>query len=141
LSHDNGVLHVTSTNYDDSIALKLVQNSSRCISLHGFSDSDANGKIRIGGRDTELMSIVLEELTAAGISAQVATDPKLNGNDPANICNKATIGAGVQLEMQTTYRESLFAPGCNTRELRKNNTNAVFCNLIMALRKALCRVY
>src|SRR5215467_5989362 len=61
LSHDNGDLHVTFTNYDDPIALKLAQNSRRCISLHGFSDSDANGKIQIGGHDTELMSIVLEE--------------------------------------------------------------------------------
>jgi phage replication-related protein YjqB (UPF0714/DUF867 family) len=141
LSRDNGDLHVTSTNYDDPIALDLVQNSRRCISLHGFSDSDANGKIQIGGRDTELKSIVLEELTVAGIPAQVATDLELNGNDPANICNRTTIGAGVQLEMGTTYRESLFAPGCNTRELRKNNTNAGFCHLTMALRKALCRVH
>lgn len=141
LSRHNGDLHVTSTNYDDPIALDLVQNSRRCISLHGFSDSDANGKIQIGGRDTELKSIVLEELTVAGIPAQVVTDLELNGNDPANICNRTTIGAGVQLEMGTTYRESLFAPGCNTRELRKNNTSAAFCHLTMALRKALCRVH
>jgi phage replication-related protein YjqB (UPF0714/DUF867 family) len=141
LSRDNGDLHVTSTNYDDPIALDLVQNSRRCISLHGFSDSDANGKLQIGGRDTELKSIVLEELTVAGIPAQVTTDPELKGNDSANICNRTTIGAGVQLELGTTYRESLFAPGCNTRELRKNNTNAAFCHLTMALRMALCRVH
>jgi phage replication-related protein YjqB (UPF0714/DUF867 family) len=141
LSRDNGDLHVTSTNYDDPIALDLVQNSRRCISLHGFSDSDANGKLQIGGRDTELKSIVLEELTVAGIPAQVATDPELNGNDPDNICNRTTIGAGVQLELGTTYRESLFAPGCNTRELRKNNTNAAFRHLTMALRMVLCRVH
>jgi phage replication-related protein YjqB (UPF0714/DUF867 family) len=138
---DNSDLHLTSTNYEDQIALELVRNSRRCISLHGFSDSGTNGKIRIGGRDTELKSIVLDELTIAGISAQVATDPELNGSDPANICNRTTIGAGVQLEMGTTYRASLFAPGCNIRELRKNNTNAAFCHLVMALRTALYRVY
>ena len=48
-----------------------------------------------------------------------------------------TISAGVQLEMGDTYRESLFAPGCNTRELRKNNTNANFCKLVTTLRKAM----
>jgi phage replication-related protein YjqB (UPF0714/DUF867 family) len=141
LSSDNNDLHVTSTNYDDPIALELVQNSRRCISLHGFSDDDANGKSQIGGRDTELKSIVLEELTVAGIPAHIATDSELDGSDPANICNKTTIGAGVQLEMGATYRASLFAPGCNSRELRKSNTNAAFCNLVGALRRAMSRVY
>jgi phage replication-related protein YjqB (UPF0714/DUF867 family) len=108
--------------------------------LHGFSDDDANGRSKIGGLDTELKSIVLEELTVAGISARIA-DPELNGNDPDNICNRTTIGAGVQLEMGATYRALLFAPGCNTRELRKNNTNAAFCNLVGALRRAMTRVY
>ena len=82
LSSGNNVLHVTSTNYDDPIALKLVQNARRCISLHGFSDALANGKSQIGGLDTELKSIVLEELTVAGIPAHIAIDPELNGSDP-----------------------------------------------------------
>ena len=141
LGAGNSELHVTSTNYDDPIALKLVQGAARCISLHGFSDAEANGRNQIGGRDTELKSILLEELTVAGIPAHISTDPALDGTNPANICNKTTRGAGVQLEMGTTYRASLFAPGCNTRELRKSNTNAAFCNLVVALRKALSRVY
>jgi phage replication-related protein YjqB (UPF0714/DUF867 family) len=142
LGDDNSKLHVTSTHYDDPIALKLVQISKRCLSLHGLSDAAANGKIQIGGRDTGLMSIVLEELTAAGIPAALSNDDAdTNGSDPANICNKTTSGAGVQLEMGFTYRASLFAPGCNTRELRKNNTNADFCKLATALRRAMSRVY
>ena len=140
LSDGNSKLHVTSTHYDDPIALKLVQISKRCLSLHGLSDTAANGKIQIGGRDTELMSIVLEELTAAGIPAAIATGSGTNGNATENICNKTTTGAGVQLEMGKTYRESLFAPGCDTRELRKNNTNANFCKLVTALRRAMSRV-
>jgi len=141
LSSGNSDLHVTSTNYDDPIALKLVQISRRCLSLHGLSDSAANGKIQIGGRDTELRNIVREELTAAGIPAAIGTDPDTNASDPANICKRTKSGAGVQLEMGASYRASLFAPGCNTRELRKNNTNANFCKLVTALRKAMSRVY
>ena len=140
LADENSQLHVTSTNYDDPIALKLVQISRRCLSLHGLSDTPGSADIQIGGLDTELSSIVLEELTAAGISAAVSTDVGTNGNSSANICNKTTINAGVQLEMEAAYRESLFAPGCNTRELRKNNTAANFCILVAALRKALSRV-
>ena len=140
LTDGNSKLHVTSTHYNDPIALKLVQISKRCLSLHGLGDAAANGKIQIGGLDTELMGIVLKELTAAGIPAAIAIGPGTNGNATENICNKTTTRAGVQLEMGKTYRESLFAPGCDTRELRKNNTNANFCKLVTALRKAMSRV-
>ena len=139
LSRGNSELHVTSIKYNDPIALKLVQISRRCLSLHGLSDAPGRANIQIGGADTELSSFVLEELTAAGISAALSGDENTNGSDPSNICNKTTISAGVQLEMVATYRESLFAPGCNTRELRKNNTTAAFCRLAAALRKALSR--
>lgn len=141
LASGNSRLHVTSTHYDDPIALKLVQISKRCLSLHGLEDTTASGKIHIGGRDTELKSIVLEELAAAGIPAVIGTDPDTNASDRDNICNKTTTGAGVQLEMEESFRESLFAPGCNTRELRKNNTNANFCKLVTALRKSMSRVF
>src|SRR4029450_9343697 len=92
LSGGNNKLHVKSINYDDPIALELVQNARRCISLHGFNDSDglndsdANG-IQVGGLDTELKSIVLDELTRAGIDARIAIASRLNGDDPTNICN------------------------------------------------------
>ena len=86
------------------------------------------------------MEIVLEELTGEGIPANISTDPELDGSNPENICNRTTSGAGVQLEMTTTYRATLFAPGCNTRELRRNNTNAHFCKLVGALRRALSLV-
>ena len=65
LSSGNSDLHVTSTEYDDPIALELVQNARRCISLHGFSDAAANGKSQIGGRDTELKCIVLEGIDSS----------------------------------------------------------------------------
>ena len=140
LSADNRDLHVTATHYDDPIAVKLVQIAGRCLSLHGLSDTAAHGKIQIGGRDTELMNIVLEELSAAGIPADFTNAEGTNANEPANICNKTANGAGVQLEMGKTYRASLFAFGCNTRELRKNNTNADFWKLVTALRRAMSRV-
>ena len=48
LSLGNSDLHVTASNYDDPIALELVQNAQRCLSLHGCSDDDADGKFRSG---------------------------------------------------------------------------------------------
>jgi phage replication-related protein YjqB (UPF0714/DUF867 family) len=141
LNAGNSRLHVTSTKFDDPITLKLVQISKRCLSIHGLDDIPGGVDIQIGGLDTELSTIVLEELVAAGISADVASEQDTNGNDLKNICNKTITRRGVQLEMTETYRESLFAPGCNTRELRKNNTTANFCQLVAALRRAMSRVF
>ena len=152
LNSGNSGLHVTSANYDDPIALKLVQNARRSVSVHGCSDDDANGKIQIGGLDAELAGILLEELTLARIPAETTANPALNGSDPANICNRTQIGRGAQLEMGTSYRASLFAPGHSffltdaaayidkVSSLRKSNTNAEFWKLIRALRDGMDRV-
>ena len=46
----------------------------------------------------------------------------------------------IALELGNTYRRSLFAPGFNTRALRKTHTNAAFCQLVVAIRKAMSSV-
>jgi phage replication-related protein YjqB (UPF0714/DUF867 family) len=113
LPSGNGKLHVTASHYDEPIATELVQNVRRCISLHGCLDTQANGKIQIGGRDHQLRDIVLEELTIAGIPAEITTNKMLGGESPDNIANKTKILGCVQLEMGTSYRSSLF--GTNTQ--------------------------
>lgn len=138
LPSDNRKLHVTASQYDEPIATELVQNARRCISLHGCLDSQAKGKIQLGGRDHELRDIVLEELTIAGIPAEITTDPMLDGDLIDNIANKTKIGGCVQLEMGTSYRSSLFRT--NTRLQRKNTTKDQFWRLVEALRKAMSRV-
>lgn len=138
LPSGNGKLHVTASHYDEPIATELVQNARRCISLHGCSDTQANGKIQIGGRDLELRDIVLEELTIAGIPAEITTNQKLDGDLSNNIANKTKILGCVQLEMGTSYRSSLF--GTNTQPKRKKTTNTQFWLLVGALRKAMSRV-
>jgi phage replication-related protein YjqB (UPF0714/DUF867 family) len=134
LLSENRKLHVTATHYDEPIATELVQNARRCISLHGCEDPQAKGKIQIGGRDFELRSIVLDELTAVGIKAEITTNLELLGEDPHNIANKTKIGGCVQLEIGTSDRRDLF--GINTRPQRKNTTNDKFWLLVGALRKA-----
>jgi phage replication-related protein YjqB (UPF0714/DUF867 family) len=134
----NGRLHVTASHYDDPIAKELVRNARRCISLHGCRDEQARGKIQVGGLDEELREIVLEELTAAGIPAELATDPALNGDESDNIGNRTKVNGCAQLEMGTTFRSSLF--GIDTRPRRKSTTNARFWTLAAALRAALSRV-
>lgn len=138
LGSGNGALHVTAAHYDEPIATELVQNARRCISLHGCTDQQAKGKVQLGGLDHELRDLVLEQLCAVGIPAQIATNPLLDGSDPKNIANKTTRGGCAQLEMGTSYRRSLF--GINTRPQRKNTTNAQFDLLVGALREAMSSV-
>ena len=138
LPSGNGDLHVTASHYDEPIATELVENARRCISLHGCRDTQANGKIQLGGLDHELRDIVLEELEAVGIPAEITTNPMLDGSHPDNIANKTKIGGCAQLEMGTSERRSLF--GINTRPQRKNTTNEQFWRLVGALRKAMSSV-
>ena len=138
LRQGNGRLHVTASNYDDPIATELVCNARRCISLHGCTDQQANGRIQVGGLDFELRDIVLEELDVAGIAAEIATDPMLDGSRRDNIANKTQSGGCAQLEMGTSFRRSLY--GVNTRPRRKHTTNERFSRLVAALRRAMHRV-
>jgi len=138
LTSGNGDLHVTASHYDEPIATELVENARRCISLHGCRDSQANGVIQLGGLDHELRDIALQELEAAGIPAEITTDPMLDGSLPDNIANKTKIGGCAQLEIGTSDRRALF--GINTRPQRKNTTNARFWLLVQALRRSMSRV-
>ena len=61
-----------------------------------------------------------------------------NGSDLKSIRNKdhqcrRAVGDGRHVS------RVIIALGCNTRELRKNNTNVNFCKLVTALRKAMSR--
>jgi phage replication-related protein YjqB (UPF0714/DUF867 family) len=138
LASNNGDLHVTASHYDEPIATELVENSRRCISLHGCRDSQAHGVIQLGGLDHELRDIVLEELEAVGIPAEITTNPMLDGSLSDNIANKTKIGGCAQLEIGTNDRRLLF--GINTRPQRKNTTNERFWRLVGALRKSMSRV-
>ena len=138
LPRENGRLHVTASNYNDPIATELVQNARRCISLHGCTDTQAKGRIQLGGLDFELRDIVLEELTAADIAAEITHNRLLDGSLPENVANKTRIGGCAQLEMGTSFRSSLF--GINTRPRRKQTTNDKFNRLVAAVRRAMSRV-
>ena len=138
LPKENGRLHVTASNYNDPIATELVQNARRCISLHGCTDLQAHGRIQLGGLDFELRDIVLEELEAAHIEAEIAANPMLDGSRPDNIANKTRSGGCAQLEMATSFRSGLY--GINTRPRRKHTTNDRFNRLVAALRRAMSRV-
>jgi len=131
-SSGNGVLHITSTHFDEPQALELVPTATYSYSFHGFSDSE-NKHTLVGGGDLELRQKVYDALVANGFSAEILeTGAELGGSDPDNIANKTKSGKGVQLEISTLQRKSFF--GTNTREGRPQTQNEEFYRYVEAVK-------
>lgn len=100
-------LHVTSTRFDEPIALALVAKSDTVVAVHGMRDADDRPQIIVGGRDTELGRKLSDNLTWYGFTAEIRTTGSLSGNAPSNICNRGKKNAGVQLEISRSLRDRL----------------------------------
>jgi phage replication-related protein YjqB (UPF0714/DUF867 family) len=106
-SKGNGELHVTSTRFDEPRLLEVVTAAQTVIALHGEAgDREA---VYVGGLDVALGQRLTASLIAAGFSATPHDDARLHGTDPANLCNRGSSGAGVQLEISRATRRTLFA--------------------------------
>ena len=128
----NGDLHITSTNFDEPNALRLVNNASYCITLHGYADSTKKHTL-IGGADHDIKLQVYNKLIASGFSSELLDESdRLSGSDPANIVNKTKRGMGVQLEISTAQRNAFF--GINTRDDRKNTQTDEFYRYTQAIK-------
>lgn len=129
-------LHVTSTNFDEPIATALVTGSLRCLSFHGYSGIPGLAETSIGGLDTVTSARVAEELTRAGFRVITASQ-EIAGADPANIANKTSISAGVQVEMSNAQRASFFPNGDLSRTMRDSGQRtAAFNAYVAAVRRA-----
>lgn len=117
---NNSDLHVTSTNFDEPIATAQVLASKRTLSFHGFT-GDGTPVTALGGLDTATVTRVQAALTAAGFTVTTAPQ-EINGNDPANIANKNSISAGVQIEMSNALRASFFPNGDLSRTVRDSGS-------------------
>jgi phage replication-related protein YjqB (UPF0714/DUF867 family) len=102
---NNGVLHVTSSNCDDGVALSLCAEALNALALHGFKASQAGlpddaQVVLVGGRNATLKQHLLGEFAAAGLNAvDAAGHPNLDGNDAKNIVNRTLLGMGGHLEL------------------------------------------
>lgn len=136
-SSGNSVLHITSTNFDEPTAVGIVTAAKRCISFHGYVGASGVAETSLGGLDTATGARVANALRAAGFRV-VAASQELNGNDTANIANKTTISAGVQLEMSNALRASFFPNGDLSRTMRDSGQRtSTFNAYVAAVRSAL----
>ena len=99
-------LHITSTSFDEPQGLALISAADTAIAIHGRADGDNPRTIWAGGRADGLRDAIALSLVASGFHT-TNIDGRLAGREAANICNRSTSGAGVQLEVPRTMRDNL----------------------------------
>ncbi len=122
-STGNGILHITSSNFDEPIAEHIIQDANKVLSIHGHRDKTEE-VVYLGGLDESLGQQVKQFLEAAGFTTGI--EANLQGKQPNNICNRGKTKQGVQLEVTRKLRDSL---------LKENKED--FNRFIAALRNAL----
>ena len=134
-SSGNQDLHVTSTNFDEPMAVSLVAASSRTLSFHGFTGTAGVAETAVGGLDSELVDRVTAALTGAGF-AVVSAPSEIAGTDPTNICNENARSAGVQLEMSKALRDSFFPGGASAAAAAAGLRTGAFYRYAAAVQSA-----
>jgi phage replication-related protein YjqB (UPF0714/DUF867 family) len=128
----NRALHITSTRFDEPIALQIVCQSEIIISIHGSAQPEP--LVQLGGLDVELKRRILNELVAADLPALECGALPFGGTDQKNICNLCGRGMGVQMEISRGLRAMMFRD--LTPEGRRHPTHVFTC-FTGALRKAI----
>jgi phage replication-related protein YjqB (UPF0714/DUF867 family) len=130
-SRGNDRLHIASTRFDEPLCLQLLARAQIAVTIHGCADSERI--VYVGGRHRELGIRVERALVDAAFSAREDTG-RHSGEDPMNICNRATAAMGLQLEISRGLRSTLF-PGLDRYERRQ--TTPPLSRFATALRSAL----
>ena len=135
---NNGELHVTSTNYDEPIVQHMQYTANRSVTIHGALGTEP--VTYIGGKDQSLITRIEDELRNAGFEVQESPN-HLSGSSDNNIVNKNQRGEGVQLELTTAMRQSLFSNNDISKISRMNllNYNADMYNYAHAVNDAIAK--
>ena len=100
---NNSRLHITSHNFNEPAAIKLISTSDIVIAIHACTGTA--GLVYLGGLDTPLKKSIAAELQARGIGVSLK-DSRFKGENPDNICNRGRTGLGVQLEITRDLRDN-----------------------------------
>ena len=129
---NNNRLHITSTNFDESRCVALVQESDTVVAIHGEGSPEL--AVFLGGKDNDLGAKLKAALERHGYAVKTHRNPMLRGLASTNICNRGRHSAGVQLELSSglrlTFFKSLTAKG------RKKPTDEL-CRFAAAVREGL----
>jgi phage replication-related protein YjqB (UPF0714/DUF867 family) len=133
----NADLHITSTRFDEPICLSLIGQSGVVLTIHGEHSEEGGEGVFVGGLDTRLGRSLGTALSSRGFTVGRHPDPRLQGLEPTNLCNRGKSGRGVQLEISRGLRAQMFES--LSREGRKHPT-AKFRAFVAALRNVLIEV-
>lgn len=115
---NNFDLHITSANFDEPQALKLVGKSKRCVSFHGYIGKGENA-ICIGGLDTKLAKKIKSHLETLEPEFEILYPcAKYPGTHAGNIVNRCEEN-GVQLEMSSAFRDRILEDNAFRKDLAK----------------------
>jgi phage replication-related protein YjqB (UPF0714/DUF867 family) len=128
----NRDLHITSTHFDESGCLALVQKSEHVIAIHGERSDDK--VVYLGGLDEQLKEYLKTALREDDFMAKEHAKPLLQGTSLKNICNRGKSRAGVQLELSNGLRRGFFQSLSTDGQRRPTE---LFHRFIAVLRKGL----
>ena len=113
---NNGLLHITSTAFDEPLAISMTEKANTAIAIHGCVEKEKE-IVYVGGRSELFKDIMKKALLDAGYLAE-QSPPHLLGESAKNIVNRCQTGEGLQLELSAALRRSLFSDGDLSRKGR-----------------------
>ena len=128
----NSVLHIESEDFDEPLLLWLLKQTQRVVTIHGTAGTTE--ETFVGGLDTLVRDRVIASLNTEGFFASIATGD-IAGTDPANVTNRGTTGAGVQLELTTELRNKFVST--NTAAGRRVTRTPLFYAYTNAVARAI----
>ena len=129
----NLILHITSSNFDEPNADKLIAKSEKVISIHGAKGDKP--VTYIGGLDKKLGKKVENRLTKKGFKV-AKPHAGIDGTTKNNIVNRGLSKAGCQLEITLAQRRLFFKDG-NLKKSNRSNKTDLFFEYINCIREAL----
>jgi phage replication-related protein YjqB (UPF0714/DUF867 family) len=140
------ILHITSENFDDPVAIEVVRSHKKTVSIHGHKQHHAFGSICVGGlnkaqRDefiayvkTNRSSFKLYDLNPIDAPNQTngdCSEKSLKGQSLHNIVNKNSAKMGLQLELNSQMRKDLVKSGADYKQLQR----IIYGGVAQAMRK------
>ena len=101
---NNRRLHITSHNFDEPMAVRMVSKSLVVVAIHACTGQERF--VYLGGLDKMLKLAIADELGSRGIIVPNGHG-KFKGLNPKNICNRGANKQGVQLEITRGLRDDL----------------------------------
>lgn len=101
---NNRRLHITSHNFDEPMAVRMVSKSLVVVAIHACTGQERF--VYLGGLDKMLKLAIADELGSRGIIVP-SGHGKFKGLNPKNICNRGANKQGVQLEITRGLRDDL----------------------------------